>query len=110
MAFTNRMIAGTSGVLLSLIAGSGIAAALPDPTPIINSTCTYPQVIAALNAQNPALAAQLQANPMATGWLHQLVNAGPDQRTKMVHQAENTPGVTQYTSVIMSVANTCNNF
>jgi hemophore-related protein len=110
MAFTNRMIAGTSGVLLSLIAGSGIASAFPDPTPIINSTCSYPQVMAALNAQDPALAAQLQANPMATGWMHQLVNAGPAQRAQMVHQAENTPGVTQYTNVIMSVATTCNNF
>jgi hemophore-related protein len=110
MAFTTKLIAGTSGALLSLIAGSGIAAAIPDPSPIINSTCTYPQVIAALNAQNPALAAQLQGNAMATGWLHQLVNAGPDQRAKMVKQAEGTPGVTQYTDVIMSVANTCNNF
>lgn len=110
MAFTTRMIAGTSGALLSLLAGSGIASALPDPSPIINSTCSYPQVIAALNAQNPALAGQLQANPMAVGWLHQLVAAGPDQRAKMVQQAEATPGVTQYTGVIMNVANTCNNF
>jgi len=110
MAFTTKMVAGTSGALLSLIAGAGIASALPDPGPIINSTCSYPQVIAALNAQDPALASQLQANPMATGWLHQLVNAGPDQRAKMVKQAESTPGVTQYTGVIMTVANTCNNF
>jgi len=110
MAFTTKMIAGTSGALLSLIAGAGIASALPDPSPIINSTCTYPQVIAALNAQDPALAGQLQANPIATGWLHQLVNAGPDQRAKMVKQAEANPGVAAYTGTIMTVVSTCNNF
>ena len=50
MRLATRMIAGVCGVAGSLIVGSGIAAAAPNIDAIVNSTCTYPQVIAALNA------------------------------------------------------------
>jgi hypothetical protein len=45
-----------AGLTLSLSAGAGIASAQPDASAIVNSTCTYPQVMAALNDQNPGVA------------------------------------------------------
>ena len=63
------------GGLLSWVATSGIASADPDPSPIVNSTCTYPQVMAALRAQSPAVADQVTSDPIANIWLQQLVAA-----------------------------------
>ena len=100
-----------SGVLaLSLTAGMGTASAQVDVEPIVNSTCNYSQVMAALNAQDPAMAKQLSANPAATGWLKSLIAAGPNQRRSMIAQAQAIPAVMQYSGLILSVANTCNNF
>lgn len=110
MLSTTKLIVASGGLALSLTAGAGIAYAGPDVSPIINSTCTYPQVMAALNAQDSGLAQQLSQNPAATGWLQALVSAGPEQRKAMVAQAQTIPAVQQYTPVILAVANTCNNF
>jgi hemophore-related protein len=110
MLSTTKLIVASGGLALSLTAGAGIASAGPDVSPIINSTCTYPQVVAALNAQDSGLAQQLSQTPAATGWLQALIGAPPEQRKKMVAQAQAIPAVQQYTPVIIAVANTCNNF
>jgi hypothetical protein len=56
-----RLAVAVGGLALSLTAGAGVASADPDLGPIINTTCTYPQAVAALNAQDPATAAQFNA-------------------------------------------------
>ncbi|CAN5853982.1 hemophore-related protein [soil metagenome] len=94
----------------SLIVGSGIASAAPNVDAIVNSTCTYPQVIAALNAQDPATADQVASSPVATGWLQQLVAASPDQRRNMIAQVQGVPQIQAFGPVINQVASTCNNF
>jgi hemophore-related protein len=101
---------GCGGAVLSLIVGGGIAYAEPDMSAIVNSTCTYPQVMAALNAQSPGLADQVSASPMANAWVQQLVAAPPDQRQQMLQEAQTVPGVQQYTGLIVQVAGTCQNF
>ena len=78
MLSTTKLIVASGGLALSLTAGAGIASAGPDVSPIINSTCTYPQVVAALNAQDSGLAAQLSQTPAAQGWLQALVAATTD--------------------------------
>jgi hemophore-related protein len=110
MLSTMKLVVALGGVALSLTAGSGMASAEPDVNPIINSTCTYPQVMAALNDQSPELADQLSSTPAANAWLQGLIAASPDQRKIMVAQAQAMPGVQQYTPVILQVANTCNNY
>ena len=105
-----KLVAASSGLAMALTTGAGIASAQPDTSVIVNSTCTYPQVMAALNDQSPDLANQLSKTPAATGWLKSLIAAGPEQRRVMVAQAQAMPGVGQYTPVIMQVANTCNNY
>ena len=88
MPMTNRLIVGCSGLMLALIASSGIASAQPDVTAIANSTCTYPQVMAAINAQNAAAANQLSTSPFVTSWLQRLIASPPDGRRAMIAQAQ----------------------
>ena len=49
-----RPAVAVAGLALSVTFGAGVASADPDLGPIINTTCSYPQVIAALNATNGA--------------------------------------------------------
>jgi hemophore-related protein len=101
---------GTAGATLSLFAFSGIASAEPNVEAIVNSTCTYPQVIAALNAQDPAAANQLTSNPIAVGWLQSFVASPPDGRRQMAKQIQGAPELEQYTVLINSVAGSCKNY
>ena len=105
-----KLVAGSCGLAFALTTGAGIASAQPDVSPIINSTCTYPQVMAALNAENPDAANQVTSNPVANAWLQQLVASPPAGRRQMVQQAQGVPAVQQYTGLIFQVAGTCNNF
>jgi hypothetical protein len=84
MLSTMKLVVASGGMALSLTAGAGIASAEPDVSPIINSTCTYPQVMAALGDQSPELADQLSTTPAANAWLQGLIAASPDQRRIMV--------------------------
>lgn len=110
MLSTTKLVAAFGGLALSLTAGAGIASAEPDMSAIVNSTCSYPQVMSALNAQSPEVADQFSASPLATSWLQRLIDSPPEQRRQMVQQAQRVPAVQQYSGLIMQVANTCNNY
>jgi hemophore-related protein len=110
MLSRTKLVVAFAGLALSLSAGAGIASASPDASAIVNSTCTYPQVMAALNDQSPETANELNANPLAVGWLQGLVAAPPDQRAQMVQQVQSNPALQPYMPVIYQVANTCNNY
>jgi hemophore-related protein len=103
-------LAAAGGLALSLLAGAGIASADPDLGPAINTTCTYPQVVAALNAQSPAAAARFNSSPSAQGWLQSFLASPPAQRAQMAQQAEGMPGAAKYIGLIGQIANTCNNY
>jgi hemophore-related protein len=105
-----RLAAAVGGLALSLVAGAGIASADPAIDAAINTTCSYPQVVAALNAQSPAAAAKFNSSPMAQGWLRSFLASPPDQRTQMAQQAEGMRGAAQYIGLIGQIAGTCNNF
>ena len=59
-----KLAAGVGGAALALSAVTGVASADP-MDPIINTTCNYGQVMAALNANDPATAQQLNDSPFA---------------------------------------------
>jgi hemophore-related protein len=99
-----------AGAALSLTAGAGIAFAGPDLGPIVNTTCSYPQVMAALNAQDPAAATQFNASPFAQSALQQFLAAPPSRRMAMAQQAASSPGAQQYFGLVQQVATTCNNY
>lgn len=108
MPLMTRIVAAAGGLALTFTAGMATASAEPDLTPLLNSTCTYDQVVAAMNQNEPELAATILPNPLAVGFLHNLINAGPDQRRTMYEQAEarypiNAPK-------ILTLASTCQNF
>lgn len=94
---------------LSLSAGAGIASADPVDT-VINTTCNYGQVIAAMNATDPGAAAQFNSSPMAQSYLHQFLAAPPTRRAQMAAQVQAIPAAAQYFALIEQVANTCNSY
>jgi hemophore-related protein len=113
MLLRTKLVGVAVGLAVSLGpvgTGTGIASAQPDVSAIVNSTCTYPQVMAALNDQNPGVANELSANPVATGWLQSLVAAPPPQRATMVQQVQGVAGLQAYMPVIFQVAGSCNRY
>jgi hemophore-related protein len=105
-----RLAAAIGGLGLSLTAAAGIASADPDLSPIVNTTCSYSQVVAALNAQSPAAAAQFNSSPMAQNWLRSFLASPPAQRQQMAQQVEAMPSARPYFNVAVQAANTCNNY
>ncbi|MGH8281570.1 MAG: hemophore-related protein [Gammaproteobacteria bacterium] len=105
-----RLAVVLGGVALSLTAGAGVASADPDLDPIVNTTCSYPQVMSALNAQDPAAAAQFNASPASQSFLRQFLAAPPNRRLQMAQQIESTPGAQQNFGLIQQVFNTCNKY
>ena len=79
------VVAGIVAVGATL--GLGVASADPDLDPIINTTCNYAQVTAALNTQAPDLAAKLAQNPRASSRLQSFLAAPVDERRQMAQQA-----------------------
>jgi hemophore-related protein len=102
--------AAVGGLTLSLLLGAGVASADPDLGPVINTTCSYSQVVSALNAQNPAAAAELNASPSAQAALRGFLASTPDQREQIVQELESKPGSQQYTGPVLQVANSCHNY
>jgi hemophore-related protein len=105
-----RLAAALGGAALALGAGAGVASADPDLGPIINTTCSYGQVMAALNAQSPASAQQLNASPIAQSYLRQFLASAPPQRAAMAAQIQAMPQAAPYFGIVQSVAGTCNNY
>ncbi|MBI3227428.1 MAG: hemophore-related protein [Mycolicibacterium cosmeticum] len=95
------------GVLATLGVGTAASAvAAPDVSAIVNSTCSYDQVMAALNAQAPDVAKDIAGTP-ATGFIRQLVVAPPAKRRQMIASVEGIPEVQQETSLILQIAGNC---
>ena len=105
-----RLAAAVGGAALALTAAAGVASAEPDLGPIINTTCSYGQVMAALNAQSPGAAAQLNASPIAQSYLRQVLASPPPQRVAMAQQIQAMPQAAPYFGVVQSVAGVCNNY
>lgn len=110
MALTAKLAVGAGAVALSLVTGGGIASADPDVTAIVNTTCTYPQIKAALNEQSPAAAQQVNANPIADAWLQQFVASPRPKRQQMVNEVKGMPTVQEHTVLTNQVASSCNNY
>lgn len=100
--------AGVGAVAMSLTVGAGVASADPVDA-VINTTCNYGQVVAALNATDPGAAAQFNASPVAQSYLRNFLAAPPPQRAAMAAQLQAVPPA-QYIGLVESVAGSCNNY
>lgn len=87
--------AGVGAVAMSLTVGAGVASADPVDA-VINTTCNYGQVVAALNATDPGAAAQFNASPVAQSYLRNFLAAPPPQRAAMAAQLQAVPGAAQH--------------
>ena len=81
-----------------------------EPNPLVNTTCTYEQFVAALNAQSPDTAEAFNANPDAQAQLHKFLDSPVDQRQQIVAEVANTPQGQQFAAGIMQLANSCHNY
>ena len=110
MQSTMKLVVAVGGLSLALTAGVGIASAEPSVDPIINSTCNYPQVMAALNAEDPNMAGQVSSNPALVAGLQNLISSPPDGRRQIVSQWQGVPALQPYIPLISRVVGTCNNY
>ncbi|MDT5139604.1 MAG: hypothetical protein QOD58_3866 [Mycobacterium sp.] len=108
LSFT-KMAVVTGGLAVALGLGTGIASADPLDA-VVNTSCSYPQVINALNATNPGAAEQLTGSPIAQSYLQRFLASGPAQRQQMALQLQAMPGASQYIGVVESVAGVCQNY
>ena len=104
-----RLAAAIGGLTLALTAGAGVASADPMDG-IINTTCNYGQVMAALSATDPGAAAQFNQSRMAQNYLRQFLAAPPPQRAQMAAQLQAMPAAGQYVGLMQQVAGVCNNY
>jgi hemophore-related protein len=110
----SKLSAAAGSLALLLTAEVGIASADPDLDPAINTTCSYSQVVAALNAESPVAAAELNGSPTAQAALRGFLDSSPDQRRQIVQELQSKPNSEQYfqqfAGLIVQVANTCHNY
>ncbi|MDD7813356.1 hemophore-related protein [Mycobacterium sp. CSUR Q5927] len=104
-----RLAAAAGGVALALSA-AGAAAADPDQDPAVNTTCSYSQVVAAMNAQSPETAAQFEATPMAKSFLQNFLASPAPQREEMLQQAQGVPEAAQFVNMVGPIAKTCDKY
>jgi hemophore-related protein len=104
-----KLAAAIGGAALALSAATGVASADPMDA-IVNTTCNYGQVMAALNASDPAAAAQLNSSPMAQSYIRQFLASPPPKRQQMAQQVQAMPSAQKYFSTIENVAVSCNNY
>ena len=105
-----KVVVAAAAAALSLGLGTGIASAQPDVAAVVNTTCSYPQILGALNAQSPASANELTSNPVAVAWIQNFLASPPDQRRQQIQQVQSIPAAEPYTRLVIQVINTCNNF
>ena len=105
-----RLAVAVGGLTLSLTAGAGVASADPDLGPAVDTTCTYNQAVAALNAQDPTMAALFNSSPEAQSGLRQFLAGSPSQRKQMAHELVSDPDSQPYIGVLQQTFATCNNY
>ena len=98
------------GLTLSLAAGAGVASAAPDLGPAVNTTCTYDQLVAALNAQDPMVAAAFTSDPEMQAGLQQFLAGSPSQRRQIAQEIVSNPDAQPYIGTLQATFATCNNF
>jgi hemophore-related protein len=105
-----RVVVVVGGLAVALTAGAPIASAEPDLGPFVNTTCSYPQVLSALNAADPAAASQFNASAQSQNMLQQFLASPPATRQMMAGMIASTPGNQQSFGLLQTVFTTCNNF
>jgi hemophore-related protein len=110
MKYSTKLAVVFGGMALSLTVGAGVASAAPDLGPLVNTTCSYPQIVAAVGAQSPEAVNEFNAQPMAQSMLSSFIASPVDQRQQIVQQVLAMPIAEQYPLDVQTVASTCNKY
>jgi hemophore-related protein len=106
----SRLAVAVGGLALSLTVCAGVASADPDLGPAINTTCTYPQFVAALHAATSDNGAAFDASPENQAIARQFLAAPPSRRAVMAQMLLNQPGAEQEIPVLQHIFSSCNNY
>ncbi|CAJ1579365.1 hemophore-related protein [[Mycobacterium] wendilense] len=109
-SLSTKLAVAAAGLGLALTAGAGFASAAPNLDSMVNTTCSYPQVVAAIDAQDSPAAAEFRGSPQSLGMLQQFLGMSPPQRRQMVDLMAGHPANAPYLPLIEQVFNTCNNY
>jgi hemophore-related protein len=111
---SSKYLVAAGVVATAATMGFGVASAGPDLSPIIDTTCSYAQVTAALNVVSPDMAAKLEQNPMVSSRLQAFLAAPIDERQQMAQEAMARGGgggnAQQILSTLTQVAAVCNKY
>jgi hemophore-related protein len=107
-----RVLAAIGGGLAvsALSLSAGVASAQPNLDAVVNTTCSYDQVIAALNDQRPDLAAQVNSSPGFQGQLRSFLASGPAQRQQTVNFLRGSSMAQAYLGPIVQISGSCSNY
>lgn len=97
------------GGAASLALTAGLAAAFADPgaDSAVNTTCSYGQVVAAMNDKSPGIAAEFNAMPAAQSWLKDFLAAPTPRRQQMVDEAQGSPDAARLVALFGPLATSC---
>jgi hemophore-related protein len=119
-----KVAAGIGVVTAVALCGAGIVFADPGDGPLIETTCSYAQLMAALQVEAPAASARLAEHPDAQAKLQEFValpvdqrkqrlqqflDRNPDVRAK-IDQKRNTPEGQAKIQMLAGIAATCHNY
>lgn len=115
-----KMMCAITGVGIAVGLGAAAASADPLTADLVNTSCSYTQIAAALNAQAPDLAALLNSRPQMQARLQKFLALPVDQRQQRIAQQQSAnPQMQQLIAAqigaqgeqeITQVANTCVNY
>lgn len=108
--FLAGLTAAAGGLALSLAPVGGVASADPDFGPLISTTCTYDQAMAAVHAENPMAAQYLDASPPNQEFLRVFLGSTPDQRANLIDQVKNNPGAAEAFPIIQQMFASCHKY
>ncbi len=106
----SRVAVAFGAPALLLTAGVGLASAEPNIAPMVNTTCTFDQAMAAVHAENPMAASYLDSSPPNLQFLRVFMSSSPDQRVSLLNQIKNNPGASAALPVFTQMMTTCVNY
>lgn len=101
--------AGVGAVAMSLTVGAGVASADPVDA-VINTTCNYGQVVAALNATDPGGCRTVQRLTGGAVLFAQFPRRTATSARCHGRAIASCAGAAQYIGLVESVAGSCNNY
>ncbi len=105
-----KAVVAVGGIALSLTTGAAVASAAPDLSSLVNTTCSYQQAVAALNAEAPAAAQDFNSSTLAQSWLQQFLAAPIAKRQTMAQSLQSMSSLQKYLDAANQAAASCNNY